>query len=62
MLDIAVLGAGRIGQIHAGNIVAHPGARLAGIADPDAAAAARLATALGTARSASPTPCERTRC
>jgi myo-inositol 2-dehydrogenase / D-chiro-inositol 1-dehydrogenase len=48
MLDIAVLGAGRIGRIHAGNIAAHPGARLAGIADPDAAAAARLATALGT--------------
>ncbi len=47
MLDIAVLGAGRIGQIHAGNIAAHPGARLAGIADPDAAAAMRLATALG---------------
>ena len=40
MLDIAVLGAGRIGRIHAGNIAAHPGARLAGIADTDAAAAA----------------------
>jgi myo-inositol 2-dehydrogenase / D-chiro-inositol 1-dehydrogenase len=47
MLDIAVLGAGRIGRIHAGNIAAHPGARLAGIADPDAAAATQLATALG---------------
>jgi myo-inositol 2-dehydrogenase/D-chiro-inositol 1-dehydrogenase len=48
MLDIAVLGAGRIGRIHAGNIAAHPGARLAGIADPDTAAATRLATALAT--------------
>jgi myo-inositol 2-dehydrogenase/D-chiro-inositol 1-dehydrogenase len=47
MLDIAVLGAGRIGRIHAGNISAHPRARLVGIADPDAAAATRLATALG---------------
>ena len=36
MLEIAVLGAGRIGRIHAGNIAAHPDARLAGIADADA--------------------------
>jgi myo-inositol 2-dehydrogenase/D-chiro-inositol 1-dehydrogenase len=48
MLDIAVLGAGRIGRIHAGNIAAHPGARLAGIADTDAEAAGRLAMSLGT--------------
>lgn len=48
MLEIAVVGAGRIGRIHAGNIAAHPGARLAGIADTDAAVAARLAEALGT--------------
>jgi myo-inositol 2-dehydrogenase/D-chiro-inositol 1-dehydrogenase len=47
MLDIAVLGAGRIGRIHAGNIAAHPGARLVGIADPDTAAAAQIAAALG---------------
>jgi myo-inositol 2-dehydrogenase / D-chiro-inositol 1-dehydrogenase len=47
VLHIAVLGAGRIGRIHAGNIAAHPGARLAGIADPDTEAAGRLATALG---------------
>ena len=45
MLDIAVIGAGRIGQIHARNIAAHAGARLVGIADPDSAAAARLAEA-----------------
>ena len=48
MLTIAVIGAGRIGRIHAGNIAAHPEARLAGIADADPDAAARLATALGT--------------
>jgi myo-inositol 2-dehydrogenase / D-chiro-inositol 1-dehydrogenase len=48
VLDIAVLGAGRIGQIHAANIAAYPDARLVGIADTDAAAAGRLATALGT--------------
>jgi myo-inositol 2-dehydrogenase/D-chiro-inositol 1-dehydrogenase len=47
MLDIAVLGAGRIGQIHAANIAAHPDAHLVGIADTDATAASRLATALG---------------
>jgi myo-inositol 2-dehydrogenase/D-chiro-inositol 1-dehydrogenase len=48
MLDIAVLGAGRIGRIHAANIAAHPAARLAGIADLDADAAGRLAASLGT--------------
>ena len=48
MLDIAVIGAGRIGQIHARNIAGHQGARLVGIADPDAAAAQRLAEACGT--------------
>jgi myo-inositol 2-dehydrogenase / D-chiro-inositol 1-dehydrogenase len=47
MLDIAVIGAGRIGRIHAANIAAHPGARLAGIADTDADAAGGLAAALG---------------
>jgi myo-inositol 2-dehydrogenase/D-chiro-inositol 1-dehydrogenase len=48
MLSIAVIGAGRIGQIHARNIAAHPGARLAGIADAVPEAAARLAAALGS--------------
>jgi myo-inositol 2-dehydrogenase / D-chiro-inositol 1-dehydrogenase len=48
MLDIAVLGAGRIGQIHAANIAAHPSTCLMGIADTDASAATRLATALGS--------------
>jgi myo-inositol 2-dehydrogenase/D-chiro-inositol 1-dehydrogenase len=47
MLSIAVIGAGRIGQIHARNIVAHGGIRLVGIADVDAAAATQLAEACG---------------
>jgi myo-inositol 2-dehydrogenase/D-chiro-inositol 1-dehydrogenase len=47
MLSIAVVGAGRIGRIHARNIAAHAGARLAGVADVDAAAAARLAAECG---------------
>jgi myo-inositol 2-dehydrogenase/D-chiro-inositol 1-dehydrogenase len=48
MLDIAILGAGRIGRTHAGNIAGNAGARLAGIADADPAAAHRLAEALDT--------------
>ena len=36
MLSIAMIGAGRIGRIHAPNIAAHSGARLAGVADIDA--------------------------
>ncbi len=47
MLSIAVIGAGRIGNIHARNVAAHPGVRLAGVADVDAAAASRLAEACG---------------
>ncbi len=47
MLSIAVIGAGRIGRIHARNITAHAGARLAGVADVDAVAAARLAADCG---------------
>jgi myo-inositol 2-dehydrogenase/D-chiro-inositol 1-dehydrogenase len=39
------LGAGRIGAIHGGNIAAHPRVTLAAIADADATAAQRLATA-----------------
>lgn len=34
MLRMAVLGAGRIGKVHAANIVAHPGAKLVAIGDP----------------------------
>ncbi len=48
MLEIAVIGAGRIGRIHAGNVAAHPGARLVGVTDPDAAAAAALAASCGS--------------
>ena len=47
MLSIAVIGAGRIGRIHAPNVAAHPGARLAGVADVDTEAATKLAEACG---------------
>ena len=47
MLTIAVIGAGRIGRIHAGNIAAHAATRLAGVADVDAAAAEALARSCG---------------
>jgi len=43
MMRIGLLGAGRIGRIHGGNIAAHPRATLAAVADPDAAAAHALA-------------------
>jgi myo-inositol 2-dehydrogenase / D-chiro-inositol 1-dehydrogenase len=48
MLGIAVLGAGRIGKIHAGNVAANPRAKLVAVADPFAEAANPLAKALGT--------------
>ena len=43
MTDVALFGAGRIGTIHAGNVVRQPGARLKFVVDVDAAAAERLA-------------------
>lgn len=46
MIRVAVLGAGRIGQIHAANVAANPLARLVAVVDPIAAAAERLATRL----------------
>jgi len=46
-MRIGLLGAGRIGRIHGGNIAAHPRAGLAAVADADAAAAQRLAAAHG---------------
>jgi len=47
MHAIAVIGAGRIGQIHAANIAAHPRLRLACVADIVADRAHRLATEHG---------------
>lgn len=47
MIRVAVLGAGRIGQIHAANVAANPRATLVAVADPMAAAAESLAARLG---------------
>lgn len=47
MISIALLGAGRIGQIHGRNIAASKRARLAGIADPIADGANALSNATG---------------
>jgi myo-inositol 2-dehydrogenase/D-chiro-inositol 1-dehydrogenase len=46
-MRVGLLGAGRIGRIHGGNIAAHPRATLAAVADADAAAADQLAAATG---------------
>lgn len=46
-LNFAILGAGRIGQVHARAVVATPGARLVAIADPVAAAADAVRAAYG---------------
>jgi myo-inositol 2-dehydrogenase/D-chiro-inositol 1-dehydrogenase len=43
MLDVALYGAGRIGKIHAANLVRQPGVRLKYVVDVDAAAATELA-------------------
>ncbi len=45
MLRTGLLGAGRIGRIHAANIAAHPGSQLVAVADVDVAAAQALANA-----------------
>ncbi len=47
MLRFGLLGAGRIGKLHAGNIAASPRAKLVAVADIDQAAAASLAAAHG---------------
>ena len=47
MYDIAILGAGRIGRIHAKNVVGQPGLRLKHVVDPVAAAAEDLAAETG---------------
>jgi myo-inositol 2-dehydrogenase/D-chiro-inositol 1-dehydrogenase len=49
MFDIALIGAGRIGRIHAQNVVAHPSLRLKAVIDPVAAAAQSLAASTGAA-------------
>lgn len=46
-LSFAVLGAGRIGQIHARNVAANGRVRLTGVYDVDAGAAQKLAAACG---------------
>src|SRR5206468_9206000 len=46
-MRVGLLGAGRIGRIHGGNIAAHPRATLAAVADADAAAAEQLAKLTG---------------
>ncbi len=46
-VNFAILGAGRIGQVHARAIATTPGARLVAIADPVAAAAASVQAAYG---------------
>ncbi len=43
MIQAALFGAGRIGRIHAGNLVRHPGVRLAAVVDVDSNAAGALA-------------------
>ena len=47
MLNIAVIGAGRIGHVHAKTIASHPDAKLALIADPFGDAAEKLAAEYG---------------
>jgi myo-inositol 2-dehydrogenase/D-chiro-inositol 1-dehydrogenase len=47
MLRVAVLGAGRIGKIHAANVAANPNAKLVTIADPFGSSARSLADDLG---------------
>lgn len=47
MYGIALVGAGRIGRIHAGNVAAHPALRLRYVIDPAAASASQIAQATG---------------
>jgi len=54
MLRVAVLGAGRIGKIHAANVAANPSARLVAVADPYGTAARDLAGHLGSEGSLDP--------
>jgi myo-inositol 2-dehydrogenase / D-chiro-inositol 1-dehydrogenase len=54
MLRVAVLGAGRIGKIHAANVAANPNAKLVAIADPVGNSAGSLADHLGCEASLDP--------
>lgn len=54
MLGVAVLGAGRIGKIHAGNVVLNPRLKLVVVADPVAEAAESLARTLNCEASTDP--------
>ena len=54
MLRIAMLGAGRVGQVHTRSISAHPEAELALVVDPIEAAAKALGEKYGTAWSLDP--------
>ena len=47
-IRMAVIGAGRIGQIHASNAARNPGVSLAGVADAITEPAAKLAAQLST--------------
>ncbi|MDE3026830.1 MAG: Gfo/Idh/MocA family oxidoreductase, partial [Paracoccaceae bacterium] len=47
MLRIAVLGCGRIGQMHAANVARHPRAKLAGVYDLHTPSAEKVAAAQG---------------
>ena len=49
MLKVGLLGAGRIGQLHAGNIAGHPDSRLVAVSDIHEAAAKTLADQFGAA-------------
>lgn len=53
MLRIAVLGCGRIGQMHAANVARHPRAELVAVYDVNQAAADTVAKALGVRAAAS---------
>ena len=47
MLKVGLLGAGRIGNVHAKAISSHPGSRLVAISDVNTEAAGKLAAAYG---------------
>ncbi|TPI64826.1 inositol 2-dehydrogenase [Mesorhizobium sp. B3-1-3] len=53
MLRIAVLGCGRIGQMHAANVARHPRSKLAAVFDVNSEAAERVAAAQGVKAAAS---------